>query len=334
MCGLIRISNSPAVPGLVFRHFCGASDYAGMAAVLTASEMADGLARQVSVEQITAAYQHLSNCDPYQDMILAEINGKLVGYGRGWWWEDTAGRLFGMSAFIVPEQRRKGIGTALQQWLEERMQQIAAEDPYAGPQSYQVDVKDYQDGKKRLLEKAGYQPVRYFYEMVRSNLEQIPDWPLPEGVELRPVLPEHYRAIWKAVGDTIQEEWGQPFLGEKEYKEWLDDEHFQPELWQVAWDPATERVVGHVLTFIDQRQNQQMNRLRGFTEGIGVIRSWRRRGLAKALITRSLQAQKAAGMAESALVVDGENRNATRLYEQCGFRVVSWSAIYRKGLAK
>jgi len=91
--------------------------------------------------------------------------------------------------------------------------------------------------------------------------------------------------------------------------------------------------VGHVLTYIHHDENKQFDRKRGYTEWIGVARPWRRRGVARALISRSLQAQKAAGMTESALVVDGDNPNeATRLYESCGFQVVKKDTLYRKPL--
>ena len=184
-----------------------------------------------------------------------------------------------------------------------------------------------------MLERSGYQPARYFYEMLRPTLGDIPESPLPDGLELRPALPDHYRAIWKSVDETSQDEWGYKKPTEEDYQEWLANPHFQPELWQVAWDISTDQVVGHVLTFINQDENEQFNRKRGYTEGIGVDQSWRRRGLARALISRSLQAQKAAGMTESALVSDSDNSSgATRLYESCGFQVVKRDTIYRKPL--
>jgi ribosomal protein S18 acetylase RimI-like enzyme len=85
------------------------------------------------------------------------------------------------------------------------------------------------------------------------------------------------------------------------------------------------------LTFIHWDENKQFKRQRGYTEGIGVDRSWRRRGLARALISRSLHAQKAAGMTESALAADSESTSGvTRLYESCGFQIVKCDTIYRK----
>ena len=86
-----------------------------------------------------------------------------------------------------------------------------------------------------------------------------------------------------------------------------------------------------MLTFINVDENEQQNRKRGYTEGIGVDQSWRRRGVARALISRSLEAQKAAGMTELALVADSDSTsNVIQLYESCGFQIVKRDTIYRK----
>ncbi len=126
--------------------------------------------------------------------------------------------------------------------------------------------------------------------------------------------------------------WGFSKPTEELYQRWLEDKrHFQPELWQVAWDAASGEVAGNVLTFIDREENAKYHRLRGYTECIAVGRTWRRRGLARALIAKSLHAQKAAGMTESALGVDSESlTGATRVYEDCGFRVLRTNRLYRK----
>ncbi len=185
-----------------------------------------------------------------------------------------------------------------------------------------------------MLEHEGYHPVRYGWEMVRPTLDDLPDFPLPEGLEVRPVLPEHYRAIWDAATEAFRDHWGFAQPSEEDYQAWLKDKTiFQPHLWQIAWEVATNQVVGQVRTFIDHAQNEKYSRKRGFTEFISVRRPWRRRGLARALIARSLKAQKQQGMTESALGVDSENiSGATRVYEDCGFRVAKRSTVYRKPL--
>jgi hypothetical protein len=39
-----------------------------------------------------------------------------------------------------------------------------------------------------MLQRAGYQPIRYFYEMVRPTLDDIVEFSLPDGLEIRPVI--------------------------------------------------------------------------------------------------------------------------------------------------
>lgn len=103
--------------------------------------------------------------------------------------------------------------------------------------------------------------------------------------------------------------------------------------WRHYSKPSDNLLIHQVRPFIDQAENEKYKRKRGFTEEISVRRPWRRRGLARALIARSLLVQKAHGMSESTLSVDSENLSgATRLYEECGFQVVKQNAIYRKAL--
>jgi len=218
----IIIENAPSIPGLRFRHFRGSDDYPAMAAVLTLSDQADKIERQVTVDSIAASYQNLINCDPYQDMIIAEIAGGVVGYARGWWEDQTpTGLLYRINAFLLPAWRRKGIGSAMQAWMEDRMRTIAATHPPEQKKLFHVTAFHYQDGKARLLDKADYHPERYFYNMVRPTLDDIPDFPLPEGVELRPVCPMHYWEIWESFHKDPEDEWGYTEATEEKYQEWL-----------------------------------------------------------------------------------------------------------------
>lgn len=332
---LIELSSAPVIAGLRFRHFRDASDFPQMAAAIAASADADQVERVTTVEDIAHTYAYLTNCDPAQDMIVAEINGELIGYSRCWWFEEEAGpHLYTFVGFLIPAWRRKGIGTAMLRWMENRLRLIANGHPSARSKFFQAFTTESEVGLAAMLQQQGYHPVRYKWQMVRPTMEQIPDFPLPEGLEIRAVLPEHYRAIWDASTEAFRDHWGFTQSTEEEYQDWLKDRTiFQPQLWQVAWDVASNQIVGQVRTFIDHAQNEKYNRKRGYTESISVRRPWRRRGLARALIVRSLAVQKEQGMTESTLGVDSENLSgATRIYETCGFQVVKQNTIYRKPL--
>lgn len=331
----INIPDAPVIAGLAFRHFRGAEDYPKMVAVITASAEADKIERVDSVEDIANAYSHLVNCDPYQDMIFAEISNEVIGYSRGFWRQEENGpRIYASVGFLIPTWRRKGIGASMLRWIENRMRVIAEAQSTLEPGQLEGFVSDGNRGHSALLEKNSYQPIRYIVEMVRPDLENISDFPMPDGLEVLNVLPEHYRAIWDANEEAFRDHWGYSESSEEDYQAWLGDKNvFQPHLWQIAWDVKANEIAGQVRTFINAAENEKYNRKRGYTEFISVRRPWRKRGLARALIAQSLHVQKEQGMTESALGADSENiSGATRVYEDCGFQVTKRNTIYRKPL--
>lgn len=327
----IAVGDAPAVPGLAFRRFRGETDYPKMVAVIAGSARPDQIERVDTVEQVARNYSHLTNCDPYQDMIFAEMDGEIIGYHRVFWLKTLENlRLYVHFGFLLPEWRRKGIGRAMLRWCEQRLYQIAAEHPEDGPRYFESEVGDTQIGATALLQAEGYQPATYGAIMVRPDLESIPEAPMPDGLEVRPVLPEHYRQIWEAEHEAFRDHWGYSEDADG-YEEFLEDENFDPSLWRVAW--AGDQVAGMVRSFINPRENAEYSRLRGWTENISVRRPWRRRGLAKSLLVQSLHALKERGMIDAALGVHTENPNgAFQLYESVGFRVNKMFTIYRKPL--
>ncbi len=333
---LVSDIKAPVIPGLRFRFFYNKSDLPKIVAVMSVSDAADGVDYAVTLEDVENAFDHLSHCDPDQDFIFAEINGDVIAFAWCSWYSevDNGPYLYNFQGAVAPQWRRQGIGQALLGWLENRLQTISTEHPAERPKFFQVFTSHGQTGLATMLEREGYTAVRYSDEMVRQTLDNIPGFPMPEGLEVRPVLPEHYRIIWETANEAAQDHWGSALSTEKNYQAWLNNKTvFQPHLWQIAWDMATDQIAGQVRTYINHTQNEKYDRKRGFTEYICVRRPWRRRGLAKALIALSLTVQKEQGMTESTLRVDSENLSgANRLYETCGFRVVKRHSVYRKPL--
>ena len=332
----ISVPNSPAIPGLRFRHYRGSGDVPALVEVFNSLADAGQTDFIASVEFFANFFAHSSHFDPYHDVAIVEVGEDVVGFARCWTEDEANGPLvYAFNGQVKPAWQGRGITRALLNWAEAHLRLAAAGHPGGRAKVFQRWVHHGQTGVRALLESEGYAPARYFHLMVRPSLENIPDFPLPEGVEVRPVRPEHYRLIWNTESEAFQDHWGFTPRTEADYQGWLGDSStFQPDLWQVAWDVATDEVAGQVLTFIDQAENEKFNRRRGYTERISVRRSWRRRGLARALIARSLHAQKARGMTESALGVDSENLSgATRVYEDCGFRTVNINTVYRKAFS-
>jgi ribosomal protein S18 acetylase RimI-like enzyme len=328
----------PDLPGLVFRGFLGEPDYANILAIITASKQVDGIERSDTLEKVANTYAHLHNCDPYQDMIFAEMDGTAVGYGRVWWDLNESGEWNGgQLAFLHPDWRRKGIGTTILRHNEARLRQIAGRLQAEGtiradtPRFIDVETADAEQGKAALLEQEGYRPVRYEFHMLRPLTQPVEVTPLPEGLEVRPVLVGQVRAVWDASQEAFRDHWNWIPQPDVEFRRMVEGPEFEPGLWMVAWDG--DQVAGSVLNFIDSVENAEYQRRRGYTEGISVRRPWRRRGLARALLTRSLKMFQEMGMQEAALGVDSQNLNgANLLYESVGFRLDWRQTIYRKSL--
>jgi mycothiol synthase len=164
----------------------------------------------------------------------------------------------------------------------------------------------------------GYHITRYFIEMVRPTSLPLAAYPLPQGIEIRPVEGKHLRQIFDAENEATRDHWGHIEYGEDQYQAWLDDRRCQPDLWKVAWEG--EEVCGMVRNYIDELENETEHRLRGYTEFISVRRPWRRKGLATALLAESIDMFTRLGMQETALGVDTENPSAALgLYQNMGY---------------
>ena len=329
---VLEVPDAPAIPGLTFRLFRGEKDYPAIVAVIEGSKGADQIDQTDTLEDIDCTYRHLMNCDPYQDVLFAEMNGKAIGYARVWWILRSEGtRTYNHFVLLLPRWRGQNIRRAMLQHNERRLREIASAHPKDGPRFLEVWAGDAEVDWVSLLVKEGYKPIRYSFEMVRPNLEDIPDLPLPEGLEVRPAKPEQYRTIYKSAVEAFQDHWGAIGWRDEEFERWQEQSFFNPDLWQVAWDG--NEVAGMILNFIHEKENREFNRKRGYTEIICVRRPWRKRGLARALLARSFKVLKEQGMTEAALGVDAENvSGALRLYESMGFRTVKRYATYRKPL--
>jgi ribosomal protein S18 acetylase RimI-like enzyme len=333
----IALPDAPEIPGLGFRPFAGPSDFPGMAAVFEASRGVDRFDWVITVDDVRREFDHLHNCDPYQDMLVAEVDGQMIAYSRVWWEQETDGdRIYTFLGLLVPEWRRKGIGRAMIRAGERRLRQIAGghsagEHPPELPKYFERGVVDSEVGLEALLQTEGYKAIRYMFSMVRPISQPLPDAPMPPGLEVRPVREGQARAIIVASDEAFCDHWGHRPLTENRVQQWMEHPTFDPTLWKVAW--AGDEIAGGVLGFVDRAENEQYDRKRGYTEDIWVRRPWRRRGLARSLLVQSIQMFAEMGMEETELGVDVQNpHGALRLYESVGYRLDRRNTVYRKPL--
>jgi ribosomal protein S18 acetylase RimI-like enzyme len=330
---MIEARGVPKIDGVVFRRFKDKSDYSVMSSVGRRSWEADGVENIETEEELANEYDNLFNRDQSSEIVIAEILGEPVAYGRIWPEPDSSGgRVFWHVAHVVPEWRKTELRRAIFRFNETQIRLAARGQPWPGKTSIGVWALDEPNDWREMVLAEGYSPVMHFYEMIRPNLENAPDNPLPEGLELRAAKPEHYPEIWNARKESLREKpWFIERGYDREYYElWLNEPTFTPDLWQVAWDG--DRVVGMAENHIPP-ENRAFGRRSGHTQILFVLPRWRRRGLGKALLAKSLAMMRERGLEEATLDVETQNTSGEiQLYENMGYRVARKFAHYKKPL--
>jgi mycothiol synthase len=325
----IELPDGPAIPGLRFRMFDTERDYDAFVDLIAEANRADGIDYLPTVEGLRSDHEHGGEFDPRRDLLLAEIEGDLVAAAQ----TDVRTRdgigVHQVEGFVRPAWRRRGLGRALLHWTERRAAEVARVDGRSSERALTAWPDEDQVGATALYESEGYRIVRYGYLMVRDLADPIADAPLPEGLEIRPVVEADHRRIWDADTEAFLDHWNPAERTETDFEAWYAMPEIDTSLWRVAWDG--DEVAGSVMTFIWPNENEMLGLRRGWLEHISVRRPWRRRGLASALIADSLRGLRVAGMAEAALGVDAENpTGALRIYETMGFHRSRTGVSYRK----
>jgi len=319
---------------LVFRNCEGKNDHEAMAEVTNRSWAADLVDAVTTASDMEEKYAPSETFDPAHDLMIVESKGSIVGlcevYGGHKFGNVTA---YSHLVHLLPEWRLPGIRESMLELNEARIREIAATHAGKRKKVFEIYANSEPNDLKALLEKSGYKPSWYLLAMLRSLADPIPDHPLPKGVDVRPASSEHYRAIWDATREAMRDEstFTEESWNDEAYERSLREPTFCPHLWQIAWEG--DRIAGGVHNYIDETENRELGRKWGHTEQIFVRRPWRRKGLARALISRSCRLHKEKGMDYATLDMEAENPSgALRLYESFGYRKDKEFIFYRKPL--
>lgn len=325
----ITLDNASHIPGVTFRKYRGEADFAAMARIINAANKADGDDALASIEDIENNYAHLQRSDTDKDMIFVEDQGQAVGYGRCEWAKEPNGdHIYTFFINLHPGYRRDGIPQAMIRFLIDRLETIAAGHPADAPKYLQTWGLKGLAWIQDILDDLGFSPARYDFRMVRPCSQPIETAPLPEGIEVRPVKPEDYRKVFDASYEAFRDHWGYVAPTEEDYLRWRNDSVFDPSIWKVAWEG--DQVIGMVLNFVDPEEDATFNRKRGYTEDISVRRPWRRQGVARSLLTQSIQMFQEMGCTDTCLSVDTENPNgALKLYQSVGYQEYQCNVTFR-----
>lgn len=325
----IPIATAPAIPGLTFRRFRGEPDYPEMLRVHEGSRERDQIDRHApragvpTLDELTRRMAGTPAGTP--DMVLAEIAGRLVGYNRVTsWTEEDGAAVYLHLGWLLPEWRGMGIGSALFRAAEARCRERATSEQSARA-VYATNATSTEREATALTLANGYTVVRRLADMKLMAPIPTEEPPLPTGVEIRPVVPDQYPAIFRGYRAIWSGLWGVEQETDDTYREFVDDmvnvPGYHPDLWRIAW--SGDEVVGLVFCHLYD----------GFADvtEVGVRADWQRRGLARALLVRAMRAVPAHGVEDIRIVTDAlDGRGARSLYESVGFRSRKEHVLYRK----
>jgi mycothiol synthase len=319
--------------GLRLRRYAGEGDVAGIVRVANADAAADGVEEVWTDESVLAWFGHpTEHFDARRDVVVGELDGRIVAAG-GMDWVDTRDGAFREYRFwsaVDPQLRGRGIGSALLAYQERHAAELATAQTF-DRRAMLCAFAAVGRPAENLLRASGYEVERWFLDMVRPTLDDVEIVSMPDGLELRPVQPDEIEPIWRANREAFRDHWGGSDESTDAMRRFLDDPDTDTSLWLVAWDG--DEVAGGIWNEIRASENRELGLLRGWLASVFTRRPWRKRGLARALIGRSLVLLRDRGMTSAALGVDADNPSgALGLYEGAGFAVHERFCAWRKPL--
>lgn len=140
--------------------------------------------------------------------------------------QDAIGRntvrvgFYSMIIHVHKNWKWQGVEDALVCWLEAQAFSNHQNFHVGADEQHSVFLPERNQKLLNLSLNSNYLPARFFDDM-KGDLEDIPDYQLPEGIVVRPALPSQFRQIWDADVEAFQDHWGAMARTEEDYQEWL-----------------------------------------------------------------------------------------------------------------
>lgn len=272
-----------------------------------------------------------ANLEANQRVVL-NPEGQIVGWAEV---EDGDVVIIHVDIFVLPDYQNEGIGEYLLNWSEARSRELVAN----APEGTRVAIRAYSHAADKdmwysaLLRDQGMQLIRHFWHM-DMNLDAPPPAPqLPEGITLKEYeLGTDKEAIFRVRRETFQDQFGnvdRPYA--EHYAEWShyweSDGVLVPGLWLMAMDGDT--IVGIILCKPEHNGDAD----RGWVATVGVMRDYRRRGIAEAMLYAAFGKMYKMGKKRVGLGVDASSiTGAATLYKRVGMHVDKRFDLYDKEL--
>lgn len=227
---------------------------------------------------------------------------------------------------VDPDMRGRGLGRRLLAWqIERAVEKLRERDP-ALPWYVRAVEWEWIEDSLHLYDRYGMSPVRWFEDLIHPLTEPL-TVPPPDDVRIEPWTEAPEDEIRVTSNESFADHWGSTPRDPTAWKHVLSGVGMRTDLSFVAM--AGDRVVGICLNGHFPEDEQLTGRRDGWIMHLGVLRDWRRQGIAAALIESSLASFRAAGFTHAMLGVDTDNpTGASGLYRRLGFQPLHRSVTY------
>jgi mycothiol synthase len=282
--------------------------------VVEAADRALGVPPDPIREDLTWIW-HLPTTDLKRDTRIVLDGDTIVAYGGAIWKHPDEGGPLDLFVRVHPERRGARFGTWLLSWGET----LAHE---RGSEGVRAWVADRDAPGHDLLASRGYVHVRSSFTMCKSlEPDEIPGT-VPAGVRIRRYEDADERGLFEVNEASFADHWSFRPMSFENFNEELHGEDWDPSLVFLA--DTNGQTVGHVVAFLFETC--------GYVAMLGVLKDWRGRGIAKALLRRSFAELASRGMREVRASVDAQSAHgAVALYEGVGMAVCRRYDIFDLG---
>jgi len=312
----------PSLPDARWRPLT-LDDVTAYTRLLGEARIADG-GEEVATEEVTRHELEDPNTPPATNSLALQLSDGSLGGSI-----TLTERLQGAAARRIflwgvthPALRGRGIGTALVRWGVARGEEILAAQPGDMPGLVEAFKEVRLADAVALHEAHGFRAARWYFDMRRDLREPLPAMPDLGGLEVRPYEPALAEPVRLAHNEAFADHWGsEPQTAEVWGRDFVGDPYFRGDLSFVVVDG--DQIAGYTVNYVAEADWQATGVRDGWVGQLGVRRAWRKRGIATALLVRSMEAFRAAGMDAATLGVDSENpTGALGIYERVGFRPI------------
>lgn len=307
----------------LIRHYIPEKDLLPLSNMLTEIESTDRDGEDTSEDALrTALTWH--NYHPDQDVWVAEMEGKLVGYAVALEQPSQRSTIY---AVVHPSQRRKGLGSRLLTLTLNRAREVGSRDVL-------VSANEHNQASNLFLKYHQFQQVGSSGVMKTPATIDIPQYEFPEGLILKRYSDVNEpRILLEALNICYLDMWGHQHNdhpSEQELRSPRFLKYYDADDILLLFDER-DSVVG-ICSVKSEARKDEHGDLADLLDAPGIIQEHREQGYQRQLVLAAIQHLRRKGIRSVTLEFWGDDENALNIYRELGFEMADHYLAYHKEL--